>query len=183
VINIDWDQLLDKIHTTLDLLDAQLQSEANTRFVELVDLTNLSATVGSLLAAGIIKATDQSYVRNRPHKYPDLLAQTSDLPNVEIKVGLETNSLKGHLAKAGKYLTCRYVLCDDHGIYIPDHRGPKVRIWEIRFGDLDIEDFNISSTEKDSGKTATINRWGMQKLKTLYGDKDRCPYKRKRNLR
>jgi hypothetical protein len=85
---------------------------------------------------------------------------------------------KGHLAKAGHYLTARYVLCDSNGqFYIGKaQRGHVVTLWEIRYGFLDIHHFSLSNTDGDSGKTAIINAAGMAQLRVLYCDLARCPY-------
>ena len=77
---------------------------------------------------------------------------------LEIKMALEDNKPKGHLAKPGFYLTCRYVLADTSGNFVRGvaQRGAVVWIWELRAGLLGMEHFNLSNTPGDSGKTEII---------------------------
>jgi len=166
------------VHEILDGLDTQLLSANAFRISQMFELANVSSMVGNLLGAGIANASNGNFKRNRPHKYPDLLAQTSQAHDVEIKIALETNKPKGHLAKPGYYLTCRYVLCDETGIYTRGkaNRGNVIWIWEIRFGYLESEHFSLSNTQGDSGKTAVVNGVGMEQLKVIFCDLDRCPY-------
>ena len=100
--------------------------------------------------------------------------------HVEIKVSLEKNAPKAHLAKEGLYLTFRYILGDIDG-NLGDVRGDVAWIWEVRFGYLRAEHFNVSSTDGDSGKTAVVNKSGMEQLKILYQNPDHEP--RRRNYR
>ena len=92
-------------------------------------------------------------------------------------MALENNKPKGHLAKPGYYITCRYVLCDEHGVAKFDkaNRGMTPYVWELRCGLLEMEHFNISNTAGDSGKTAVVNADGMKALKIIYVDLERAP--------
>ncbi len=125
---------------------------------------------------GIANASQGRFRRNGLHKYPDLLAQTSNSRDVEIKVALEDNKPKGHLAKPGYYITCRYVLGSTNGEFLLGHRGDVAWIWELRCGRLEQEDFNTSNTEGDSGKTAVVNKNGMIKLEIAYLDMRFLPF-------
>lgn len=162
----------------LDTIDTQLMSHGAFRIANMFELANVSSMVGNLFASGLANNSKDMFQRNGPHKYPDLIAKTQDAENVEIKVALETNAPKGHLAKPGFYLTCRYVLCNEQGEYTlgAKNRGSVVWIWEVRFGYLKMEHFNISSTEGDSGKTAVVNAAGMSQLSVIFCDLSRCPY-------
>jgi hypothetical protein len=144
----------------------------------MIELANLSSVVGNLLGAGIAKFSQGMFERNGPHKYPDLLGMKNMAKDVEIKVALETNKPKGHLAKAGFYLICRYVLVQDDGSFDIKNRGNRVSIWEIRFGYLEDSHFNLSNTPGDSGKTAVVNSGGMAALKLIYCDLEKCPMSR-----
>lgn len=180
-IGVSKEMLLGAVSHTYDILDSiddKLVDSESPRLAETVELANLSSIVGNLLGAGIAKHSGGLYRRNGPHRYPDLLSQDETVKNLEIKVSLEKNQPKGHLAKEGAYVTCRYVLCDSSGIYrrSKDERGDVVYIWELRAGWLTEEHFNISNTPGDSGKTAVINRKGMDELHIVYCDQRRCPY-------
>jgi hypothetical protein len=166
------------VHTIIDGLDDQLLSAGALRLSQMFELANVSSMLGNLLAAGIANSSQGSFARNGPHKYPDLLSQTPYSKDIEIKVSLEKNNPKGHLAKPGYYLTCRYVLCDEQGHFVSgkENRGDVPWIWEIRFGWLKEEHFSVSNTEGDSGKTAVINSEGLKELAIIFCDLDRCPY-------
>ena len=131
-----------------------------------------------MFGAAIAKNSDGLLLRNGPHKYPDLLStgKNAVVPNVEIKMALERNQPKGHLAKEGYYISARYVLCAEHSPkWEKGERGITPSIWEIRFGHLKNEHFNISNTAGDSGKTAVVNKAGMEELKVIYLDLHRAP--------
>jgi hypothetical protein len=144
----------------------------------MIELANLSSIIGNIFGSGIAKASEGIFLRNGPHKYPDLLAQNSNATNIEIKVALGKNKPKGHLAKSGYYLICRYVLADRRDDFTQEKEGQRnmAWIWEIRLGRLDETDFNLSNTPGDSGKTAVVNASGMNKLQIIYCDLERCPY-------
>ncbi len=167
---------IDYAHEIIDQIDDKLISVGADRISQTVELANLSSMVGNLLAAGIAKFSNGKFTRNGPHKYPDILANATDVKDIEIKISLETNKPKGHLAKGGFYLTCRYVLVSSDFKFDINNRGEVVEIWEARFGYLEEDDFNLSNTPGDSGKTAVINKQGMEKLKVVYINLDYCPY-------
>jgi hypothetical protein len=169
------------VYRTLDMIDAALLPNLGARLAGIVELANLSSILGNVLAAGIVKNCGGVYTRAGAHKFQDLRACGDGAQNVEVKVALETNSPKGHLAegKAGYYLAVRYVLADDKGNYTPGTRGDVVWIWEVRLGYLEESDFTISNTKGDSGKTAVVKKLALQsKLKIVYYDPAFCPYKR-----
>jgi hypothetical protein len=179
VVGLTEDVLLAAItntHLVLDQIDSKLLEVGADRISQMVELANLSSMVGNLFGAEVAKNSNGKLVRNGPHKYPDLLAKSPDARDVEIKVALENNKPKGHLAKAGYYITCRYVLVDENGIYNPSQRGQVVALWEVRFGNLKDEHFNISNTPGDSGKTAVINKDGMEALQIVYLNLAIAPY-------
>jgi hypothetical protein len=178
-------QACDYVHSTIDALDQTLISVGADRLSKMVELANLSSMIGNLFGAGIAQFSDGALKRNRPHTYPDLLALNPGIKNIEIKVALENNKPKGHLAKAGYYLTCRYVLVEEDGTYVlpstrkrivDGERGTIPVVWEVRFGWLDLVHFNSSNTEGDSGKTATVNKEGMAQLAVVYCDLSVAPY-------
>ncbi len=167
-------------HDILDTIDLTLIERGSPRISRLVELANFSSMVGNLLATGIVQASEGTFERAGPHKYQDLRAtgSDSDAQNIEIKVALETNKPKGHLAKAGHYLTCRYVLGEEDGTYERGQRGEVAWIWELRFGYLSEEHFSVSNTQGDSGKTAAVKEEGMKRLAVVYFDPRLCPYAR-----
>ena len=166
------------VYSTLDGIDEKLVASGSERLSEMIELANLSAVIGNLLRTGVANNSNGTFAPNGPHQFPDLLSQNPDVPDLEIKVALETNKPKGHLPKPGNHLICRYVLCDEQGRFTrgKENRGAVVWIWELRLGNLEIEDFNCSNTPGDSGKTAVINAAGMEKLVPIYCDLERCPY-------
>lgn len=164
-------------YKTLDAIDTQMLRSGSGRLTTLVELANFSSILGNLLAGSLVRVCGGVFERAGPHKYQDLRAVPGHAAcNVEIKVSLEKNLPKGHLAKPGAYLTCRYVLGDHTGRYIRGERGDVAWIWELRFGHLVEAHFNLSNTPGDSGKTAVVNRDGLVALRVVYLDEERCPY-------
>lgn len=164
-------------YKVLDDIDAKLLEDGSLRLSELLELANLSAIIGNLFRGGVVKASGGKFAANSPHTYPDLLGRGAGCRDVEIKVALETNKPKGHLAKPGPHVTIRYVLADAAGVYCrgKENRGKVAWIWEVRAGLLASNHFNCSNTEGDSGKTAVINAAGMTALNLVYCDLERCP--------
>jgi transcriptional regulator with XRE-family HTH domain len=165
-------------YNTLDTIDSELIANAVQPVASLVELANLSSMVGNLLAASIADSSEGLYLRNRPHAYPDLLSQKPSGQNLELKMALESNRPKGHLPKAGQYVTFRYVLGDAQGNYVrgKQARGNTVWIWEIKTGFLSKDDFDESNTQGDSGKTATIKTDTFNQMPLVYFDQAFCPY-------
>jgi len=157
-------------YRVLDSIDGPLLDEAGMRIAEVVELANLSAMLGNVLASSIVRHSGGAFERAGAHKYQDLRACTADGEHIEIKVALEANKPKGHLAKPGHYLTFRYVLGNERGRFERGNRGDVVWLWEVRFGLLEEEHFAISNTDGDSGKTAVVTKEGMQRLKLVYYD-------------
>ncbi len=167
----------------LDQLDVTLEAAGVFPLSQTVELANLSSMIGNIFASEIAKHSGGLLRRNGPHKYPDLLSAgvCPIVPELELKIALENNKPKGHLAKPGHYLTCRYVLCQPNGSLKigKDQRGVKPYIWELRCGYLLVEHFNLSNTEGDSGKTAVVNAAGMAVLQVVYCDLERTPFSTK----
>jgi hypothetical protein len=170
-------------YNLLDQIDATLITAGVFPLSQTVELANFSSMIGNIFASAIATHSEGLLQRNGPHKYPDLLKTGSNplVPNIELKMALEDNQPKGHLAKEGHYLTCRYVLCEVGGDYVKgkNNRGSVPYIWEIRCGYLKNEHFNISNTAGDSGKTAVVNAAGMKALHIIYIDIDRVPHSEK----
>lgn len=167
-------------YDTLDLIDAELVARGSEPISGLVELANLSSMIGNLVGAGIAEASRGLYKRNRPHAFPDLVPQRSDLPDLEVKTALESNSPKGHLPKAGVYLTFRYALGGPNGEYVrgKDGRGRTAWVWEVRVGRLEEEDFSLSNTAGDSGKTAVIRTASFKAMPVVLFDRRFYPYAR-----
>ena len=92
----------------LEEIDLKLHSMGSSPLAELMELANLSSFLGNLISAGIALHSEKVFSRNRPHTYPDLVHYSGDTTkNIELKVALETNKPKGHLAKKGNYFTIR----------------------------------------------------------------------------
>ena len=105
--------------------DHTLVSSDSDRLADLIELANLSAIVGNLFRRGIATVSNGTFKANRPHTFPDLLANAPGARDLEIKVALEANNPKGHLVKPGPHLTVRYVLADENGTFVrgTDSRG------------------------------------------------------------
>lgn len=183
-VGLSYDQLAASVRGTyrlLDRIDATLIDDGVDPLCQVVELANLSSMIGNILGAEIAKASNGLYVRNGPHKFPDLLPNSANAAQsgIEIKMALNRNNPKGHLAKEGHYLTCRYLLVDVDGRpcieKVDRPRASKAVVWELRTGYLRDEHFNISNTDGDSGKTAVINASGLEELKVVYVDLEMVP--------
>lgn len=175
---------IESTYNTLDIIDEQLIARDSPPMAGLVELANLSSMIGNLLGAGLAESSDGLYKRNAPHTYPDLISLKSEAVDLELKVALETNSPKGHLPKSGTYITFRYVLCGDDGKFVrgKDNRGKTAWIWEVRVGELGIEDFSTSNTAGDSGKTAVIKTSSFNGMALVYFVPELLPYALKQNV-
>ena len=165
-------------YATLDTIDVELMKNEVSPIAQLVELANLSSMVGNLLGAGLADHSDGLYLRNKPHTFPDLLPQSPHAKDLELKMALETNKPKGHLAKAGFYITFRYVLASSKGLYTrgKELRGNTVWIWEVKVGYLTKGDFDLSNTAGDSGKTAVIKTESFKRMPLVYFDPALCPH-------
>lgn len=172
---------IERAYQTFDMIDHELTQYGSEPLSHLVEYANLSSMLGNILGASLADQSDGLYTRNRPHAYPDLIPQRNYLPDLELKVALGKNSPKGHLPKKGAYITFRYVLASPQGVYVRTHRGTTVWIWEVRVGELDINDFAISNTAGDSGKTAVIKGKSFKNMHVIYYDARFLPYTREWN--
>ncbi len=168
-------------HSVIDSIDLRLVEAGVEKLGGgMVELANYSSMIGNLMAAGIARFSDGQYKQNGPHKYPDLLP-TGDNPleGIELKMALENNKPKGHLAKAGLYITLRYVLTNE-GKYFKgkENRGNTAAIWEVRLGRLNNDDFSISNTDGDSGKTAVVKTEALKRMRLIYFNPNFCPISR-----
>ena len=160
-LGLERHQIADAIVGTyrlLDRVDRTLTGDGVDPLCRIVELANLSSMIGNIFGAEIAKSSKGLYVRNRPHKYPDLLpvAEGAVRTGIEIKMALNRNQPKGHLAKPGHYITCRYVLTDSDGNAISEAvdrpKATHAAIWELRTGCLEMDHFNLSNTDGDSGE-------------------------------
>ena len=181
---ITSDMLTKAIHGCyhiLDTIDRELVGRGAPPIAKLVELANLSSMVGNMIGGVLADSSEGLYKRNKPHHYPDLIPLRPGGMELELKMALETNRPKGHLPKAGNYITVRYVLGDNLANYVrgKESRGDTVWIWEIKTGTVGIDDFDISNTEGDSGKTAVIKNAVFNAMSVAYYDPVFCPYARR----
>ena len=174
---------IERTYRTFDMIDSELKGSGSEPISHLVEYANLSSMLGNILGASLAEASDGLYTRNKPHTYPDLVPQRPDLPDLELKTALEKNSAKGHLPKEGTYITFRYLLASSTGEYKrgKENRGDTAWIWEVRVGNLSKNDFQISNTEGDSGKTAVIKTASFKQMPVIYFDNRFFPYSREWN--
>lgn len=169
---------IESCYHTLDMIDSQLVARGSPPIGKLVELANLSSMVGNLVGGALASNSGGLYKRNQPHHYPDLLPLRAPAINLELKMALETNRPKGHLPKPGHYITFRYVLGSRVGTYSrgKENRGDTVWIWEVKVGTIKEEDFDLSNTPGDSGKTAVIKSTVFNSMKLVFFDERFCPY-------
>lgn len=172
---------IEEVYTVLDAIDSEMQIRSVPKISSLIELANLSAMVGNIIGMAFAKYSGGYWVRNGPHKYPDLIRpiETGAVDGIEIKVALEKNTPKGHLPKPGKHISIRYVLTHsgDDFSFNEEYRGDAVSIWEVKCGILTESDFNLSNTPGDSGKTANFSSDAFKRMKLVYFDDAICPYR------
>lgn len=173
---------IEHCHQTFDTIDFQLELHGAKPIGKLVELANLSAMIGNVIAEGVAANSDGLYERNTPHTYPDLLPKKAPATPLEVKIALETNRPKGHLPKPGAHLTFRYVLCGKDGSFTrgKDRRGETPYIWEAKVGVLTKHDFDLSNTAGDSGKTAVIKTVSFDRMVLVYFNPALMAYGRSR---
>lgn len=179
-IDVTPETILDGIthcYKTLDLIDEQLMNSNSPKLSEIVELANLSSIVGNFLGAGLANCSNGIYKRNKPHTYPDLIRTDGSDNGIEIKLSLDRNLPKGHHPKSGYYITCRYSLARD-GKYSKgrEFRGDTVYFWEVKCDYLTEDDFLLSNTKNDSGKTAIIKTPSLNNMRLIYFDPSMTPY-------
>jgi transcriptional regulator with XRE-family HTH domain len=169
---------IEDCYQTLDLIDSELAKRESPLVSELVELANLSSMMGNLLAAGLVEHSGGAYSRNTPHTYPDLLPQRAGSGGIELKTALERNKPKAHMPKPGLHLTFRYVLCDHEGRFTrgKENRGKTAHVWEVKVGELGVNDYDLSNTEGGSGKTAVIKTAVLRKMTLIYFNPQLLPY-------
>lgn len=169
---------IEHCHQTFDTIDFQLELHGAKPIGKLVELANLSSMIGNVIAEGVAANSNDLYERNTPHTYPDLLPKKRPAIPLEVKIALETNRPKGHLPKPGTYLTFRYVLCGKDGVFTrgKDRRGDTPYIWEAKAGVLTKDDFDLSNTEGDSGKTAVVRTVSFDQMALVYFNPALMPY-------
>lgn len=171
---------IQEAYNTVDLIDAELTTKGLVPISKLVELANLSSMLGNIIGGTIAEASDNLYERNKPHHYPDLLPldKSKGAVDLELKMALEKNRPKGHLPKAGTYISFRYVLGNKDGSYTKgkENRGDTVWIWEVKVGEITEDDFDLSNTDGDSGKTAVIKTKVFNEMPLVYFDEQYCPY-------
>ena len=171
---------IQEAYSTIDLIDAELTTKGLVPISKLVELANLSSMLGNIIGGTIAEASDNLYERNKPNHYPGLLqldpAKGAD--DLELKMAREKNRPKGHLPKAGTYISFRYILGNKDGSYTKgkENRGDTVWIWEVKIGEIKEEDFDLGNTEGDSGKTAVIKTKVFNEMPLVYFDEKYCPY-------
>lgn len=176
---------LGRTYDVLDLIDRELTMRSAPPLSQLLELANLSAVVGNIFGSALATVSEGRWRRHGPHKHPDLLKVQSGgsgleveaTEGIEIKVALEGNLAKGHLPKAGAHITLHYVLTpsDPTRRWNKEERGEQVSIWMVKSGWLRENDFNISNTVGDSGKTAVVKAAARDRMDTVYFDANLCP--------
>ena len=159
----------------LDLIDTQMRGAGSRPLGRLLDPADLTATLADLLSAGIARASNSRYAQDGREHAPDLLPLHQGLPELELKVALETTLPARGARGAGLYLIFRYVLTERDGTFQrgKDSRGDTVTVWEVRFGELHDEDFRSGPRG-----SARLTRDALERLELVYYDPALLPYAR-----
>ena len=161
----------------LDLIDDQMHTSGTRPIAGLVDLPDLAALVADMVGSGIARASSGLYVQNGPDHSPSLLPLRQGLPEQEVIAALETDRPAVSEAKAGAHLAFRFVLADRSGAFTrgKDTRGDTVAIWEVRFGELAVDDFHGPSA-RSSTHSARLKKEALDRMELVYYDPALLPY-------
>ncbi|KAA9408817.1 XRE family transcriptional regulator [Haloarcula hispanica] len=171
---------VEEIYENLDTIDFALRRRGLDPLAEQFDeYAALSTVIGEFFASGVAGASDGLY-RVNAGNFPDLISsgKQSGVPGIEVKMAMEDNQPKGHIAKPGMYVVVRYVLGGRDRSYERGERKDTPWVWEVRMGEMEEEQFNESDTEGDSGKTATFTADALWDFDCLYLDPELIPYTR-----
>jgi transcriptional regulator with XRE-family HTH domain len=170
---------IDLAYRKLDLVDAQIRGSGSRSIVGLVEASDLSSLLANLFSAGIARASNSFYVQSSPDHSSSLLPLRQGLPELDVTAALETNQPAIAEAKAGIYLTFRYVLAERDGTFTrgKDSRGDTAAVWEVRFGELREDDFRTGST-RSAGVGARLKKEALDRMELVYYDPALLPYSR-----
>jgi transcriptional regulator with XRE-family HTH domain len=169
---------IDLAYRKLDLVDEQIRGSGPSSLVGLVETADFSSLLADLLSAGIARASSGLYVQSGPDHSSSLLPLRQGLPELDVAAALETNRTAIAAAKAGVYLTFRYVLAERDGTFTrgKDSRGDTAAVWEVRFGELREHDFHAPGA-RATGSTR-LKKEAMDRMELVYYNPELLPYAR-----
>jgi len=168
---------IDLTYRRLDLIDQQMHESGSPPLSKLVELSHLSPLVANLLSASVARASNGLYVQHGSDHAPSLLPLRQGLPELEVAAALETDRPASRADTTGVYLTFRYVLAERDGTFTrgKDSRGDTVAVWEVRFGELEEEDFHVAGARTGAGN-ARLRKEALDEMELVYYDPELLPY-------
>jgi hypothetical protein len=129
--------------------------------------------VANLLTASLARASNGLYVQHGSDHAPSLLPLRDGLPELEVAAALETDRPASGASTEGIFLTFRFVLANRDGTFTrgKDARGDTVAIWEVRFGELEHDDFHVAGAGH-----ARVRKDALEDLELVYYDPVLLPY-------
>jgi transcriptional regulator with XRE-family HTH domain len=163
---------IDLTYRRLDLVDDQMRESGSPPLARLIELSQLSSLVANLFSASLARASSGLYVQHGTDRAPSLLPLRQGLPELEVAAALETDRPAAGSSTDAVYLTFRYVLANRDGTFTrgKDSRGDTVAVWEVRFGELEDDDFHVT------GGTARLRKDALDDLELVYYDPELLPY-------
>lgn len=163
---------IDLTYRRLDLIDDQMRESGSPPLAHLVELPQLSPLVANVFSASLARASSGVYVQHGSEHAPSLLPLRQGLPELEVTAALETDRPAGGASTDGVYLTFRYVLANRDGTFTrgKDSRGDTAAVWEVRFGELQDDDFHVT------GGSARLRKDALDEMELVYYDPELLPY-------
>jgi transcriptional regulator with XRE-family HTH domain len=164
---------IDLTYRRLDLIDEQLRESGSPPLTRLVDLSHLPPLVANLFSASLARASSGIYVQHASDHAPTLLPLRQGLPELTVTSALETDRPACGASTDGVYLTFRFVLANRDGTFTrgKDSRGDTVAIWEVRFGELEHDDFHAAGAGQ-----ARVRKDALEDMELVYYEPELLPY-------
>ncbi len=164
---------IDLAYRRLDLIDEQMRESGSPPLARLVELSQLSTLVANLLTASLARASNGHYVQQGSEHAPSLLPLRQGLPELEVAAALETDRPASDASTEGIFLTFRFVLANRDGTFTrgKNARGEMVAIWEVRFGELEHDDFHVVGAAH-----ARVRKDALEEMELVYYDPELLPY-------
>ena len=166
------------VHMSLARLDQVLWSSSSLTLCQTVERATVSALIGNIFRAGIVKASSRDFYENSPYRHPDLLSRRSGCKNIEIKVACGRNNPKAHSICPGFFLFLRYAVLESerYTSTSDESRGSRAWIWALRAGFLNPRHFKIYMMKNGAPSVVCVNKSGVNALQPIFLNPQRCPY-------
>lgn len=168
---IDFESAMQDVYDFFFDVNSFLIGKGLPRLEETLRAANLSGTISDMLTVSLAKHS-RTLVQNRFHNgHPDLIVQ-GRYPGDSVKAGEHGVEIKSTTKKGGaadthgarKQWMCACVYRVDKTTEPAVDRAP-LKFTEIYLAEVDPEDFRKNARGELGTRTATLDRYGLQKLR------------------